>query len=718
MTLALLLTHLLWSFFQYTPFVPGFAAAFLSSRIHGRHAGFLAVIIGLAGYTLFPPPLPAAGFYRLLLGFVVISGAFGWLVARRYEIEADLRASQEHVKAVISSLPIVLWVIDREGQVTFAEGNGLGVLNVKPRELVGRSVFELYQGVPDVIANTTRVLAGETFTAVVVLGEVAIETWYSPVRDPQGTVTGAIGVSLDITARKAAEQVVIRSERRLQTIIDAEPACVKVVSLDGRLLEMNRAGLAMLAAGVPEQVIGRPVTDLVHPDDRSRYLQMHAAASGGSPRRWEYRMVTLDGTERWVDSHIVPFDTPLEGIGIQRAVLGVTSDITERKQLERQLQGAQHMEAVGRLAGGVAHDFNNLLTAISGFTELVVLTMEDGEPRRENLLEVQKAALRAEVLTRQLLAFSRRQVLLTTVLDVNALVGDIEKLLVRTIGEKIELVLTFDPALEPVRADGTQLEQVLINLAVNARDAMPNGGQLRFATGMVDVDQAAAQRRAPMPEGRYVRVTITDTGTGISEDVRQHIFEPFFTTKELNKGTGLGLAMVYGIVKQSGGYVWVTSELGAGTSFEIYLPAVREPIEPVVRAEPPPPPNGGTETVLLAEDDPAVRRLASTALRQSGYTVLEARDGAAALQIARSDRARDIHLLVTDVVMPGLSGPDLVSQLAPERPGMRVLYTSGYAEPVTMRMGLQRDVPLLAKPFLPHELIQRVRQTLDDSLTL
>jgi two-component system, cell cycle sensor histidine kinase and response regulator CckA len=319
----------------------------------------------------------------------------------------------------------------------------------------------------------------------------------------------------------------------------------------------------------------------------------------------------------------------------------------------------------------------------------------------------------AATLTRQLLAFSRRQILQTKVVDLNTLVRDVQKLLRRTIGEDIELVMTFDPALEPVRADPSQLEQVVLNLAVNARDAMPKGGSLRFVTEMIDVDAVERQRRAPVPVGRYVRLTIADTGFGISPEIQQHIFEPFFTTKDRHKGTGLGLATVYGIVKQSGGYISVTSQLGVGTSFEIHLPVVHEAVEPLVRVEESKLFTGGDETVLLAEDDGAVRRLASIALRQYGYTVLEARDGEEALQLARSDRNRDIHLLITDVVMPGVSGRDLALQLAAERPNMRVLYTSGYAEAVTMRAGLAHGVPLLAKPFLPNELLRRVRESLD-----
>jgi PAS domain S-box-containing protein len=531
--------------------------------------------------------------------------------------------------------------------------------------------------------------------------------------DGSGQVVRLMGTSQDVTDHKAADEVVTRSERRLQTIIDAEPACVTVVSRDGTLLDMNRAGLEMVGVDDLAQVVGRSVTNLVHADHLHQYLAMHRAASNGSPGRLEFRLLGFNGEDRWVDSRAVPFDASMQAAGAERAVLSVASDVTERKRLEGRLREAHQMEAVGRLAGGVAHDFNNLLTAISGFTELVLHTVDEADPRRADLIEVRKAAIRAASLTRQLLAFGRRQILQPKVLDLNALVSDIEKLLHRTLGEDIEIVLNFDPALEPVRADPSQLEQVVINIAVNARDAMPKGGRLRFMTGMVDVDTAAAQRRGPMPPGRYVRLIIADTGTGMSSEIKRHIFEPFFTTKERNKGTGLGLATVYGIVKQSGGYIWVTSQPGLGTSFEIDLPAIEGTVEALVRAEQPAAVTGGTETVLLAEDDGAVRRLASIALRQYGYTVLEARDGEEALQMARSDRRRDIHLLIADVVMPGLSGRDLALQLGTERPAIKVLYTSGYAEAITIRAGLTRGEPLLAKPFVSCDLVQRVRETLD-----
>lgn len=583
MICALVLTHVFWRFLQYTPFLIGFAAAILSSRVGGRAAGFLAVGIGLVGYALFPPPLPEEELGRLLFGFAVVSGIFSWLVARRYEIEAALRSSQERLRAVLSSLPIMVWAIDRAGDVTLAEGSGLKVLNLSSRELVGRSVFELYRDHPDVLANTKRALEGETFTATFVLGDVAVETWYSPLRSDHGSVSGAIGVSLDVTTRRRLEQ---------------------------------------------------------------QYLQ------------------------------------------------------------------AQKMESVGQLAAGIAHDFSNLLVAIGGYAELVMESFDPADPRRSDLLEVRKAAERADALTRQLLAFSRRQVLHPKVIDLNLLVGEVQKLLRRTIAEHIDLVLDLDPVLDPIRADPTQIEQVLLNLAVNARDAMPAGGQLHLATENVNVDDGLAARRPPMTPGRYVRLTVRDTGTGMDEHVKAHLFEPFFTTKDRSKGTGLGLATVYGIVRQSGGFIWVDSRPGQGTVFDIYFPAIQGKVEAAARTDTGGSMTGGSETILLVEDDAAVRRLAREVLTRYGYTILEARDGEEALAIAEHHQSV-IDLLITDVIMPGLGGRALAVKLIATRPAIRVLYTSGYAADLMLREELEGDLPFLAKSFLPSDLIRTVRGVLD-----
>jgi len=837
---ALALTAGFWPFLQYTPFLLGFGAVIVSSRVGGRQAGVLAVILGAVGYALFPPPLPGHAYVRLLLGFVVISSAFGWLVARRYEIEADLRASQEHLNAIISSLPIVLLVMNRDGHVTLAEGRGLEALDIHPPELVGHSVFEVYRDVPEIIANTRRVLAGETFTAIVTLRDVVVETSYSPLRDRQGSVIGAIGVSQDITERQAAEQSVSRSERQLKTIIDAAPACVKLVAADGRLLDMNRAGLTIIGAENLAQVVGRPVTDLVHPDDRDRYLEMHRTAIDGSPGRLEFRVIGLSGEERWVDSRAVPFDVSTDAGETQPIVLSVTSDIservraqralseveermhfalevsrlgvwesnlktgvsywsetcevlhglergtfgksflafidcihpedresvlktideavrehrdavieyrtawqdgiqryisstahffydeigmplrgagvavdvTDRRSLEAQLRQSHKMEAIGVLAGGIAHDFNNLLTAIGGYTELVLHTLDDRDARREDLQEVAKGVQRAAAVTRQLLAVSRRQVLEPSVLDLNDVVADVQKLLRRTIPENIQLLLELSPVLDPVRADRGQLEQVVLNLAINAGDAMPRGGELRLATDTIDVDDAWAHRHPPMPAGRYVRLVVSDTGVGIPPETQARIFEPFFTTKARGEGTGLGLATVYGIVKQSDGFIWVDSQVGRGTTFEIYLPIAHAAVEPPVQVVTAVDISGGSQTILLAEDDGAIRRLARVILANQGYTVLDARDGDEALAMARQHPG-EIHLLVTDVVMPGLSGRDLAARLTGERPGVRVLYMSGYTENVMMRAGFEHGLILLTKPFLPVDLLRKVKEMLE-----
>jgi PAS domain S-box-containing protein len=447
----------------------------------------------------------------------------------------------------------------------------------------------------------------------------------------------------------------------------------------------------------------------VHPDDRSMVQRIIGESLGnGHPFDFEHRILHTGGqvpimlargrAVRGDDGQIV-------------RLLGTEQDITERKRLESHLRQAQKMEAVGLLASGIAHDFNNLLTAISGYTHLVLEDLGDGS-HQADMQEVLKATDRAGALTRQLLAFSRTQVLTLTVLDLNVLVTSIAKLLARTIPKNIDLVLDLDPVLKAVKADAAQLEQVLLNLAVNARDAMPQGGELRISTAVADVDALWAERYPPMAAGRYVRLVVTDTGTGMAPATQARVFEPFFTTKEVGEGTGLGLSMAYGIIKQSSGFISVTSELAHGTSFEIYLPVVDEALDSLPASATRTAVRGGSETILFAENDGAVRRLAHTVLTSYGYSVLDARDGDEALTIA-SRHTGTIHLLIADVIMPGLSGPDLAEQLTRVVPGMRVLYTSGYTEDATRRLGVNEGLALLAKPFLPVDLLHKVRETLE-----
>ena len=397
---------------------------------------------------------------------------------------------------------------------------------------------------------------------------------------------------------------------------------------------------------------------------------------------------------------------------VTRAVEGAAVR-RERRQLEEQLQHSQRMEAVGRLAGGIAHDFNNVLTAVLGSIELLLLDAPPDRPHREELDIIRDAATRARDLIRQLLAFSARQVLQPMVVDLNRLVKDIAKLLRRLIGEDIALETTLAPALGAVRVDTGQIEQVLVNLAVNARDAMPQGGRLAIETDNVEVDGTRAPPAATVPAGRYVLLQVSDSGVGIDALVQAHLFEPFFTTKPRGKGTGLGLATVYGIVRQSEGHVTVESTPGRGATFRIYLPRVEAPLDPTESPSPVAAPAAGTETILLAEDERLVRVLAQKVLERAGYRVLVATGGTEALAVAEHHDG-PIHLLLTDVVMPEMNGRELARRLTAVRPGVRVLYMSGYADEAVAQHGvLDPGTAFLQKPFTPEALAKKVRGVLD-----
>jgi len=395
-------------------------------------------------------------------------------------------------------------------------------------------------------------------------------------------------------------------------------------------------------------------------------------------------------------------------------------DVTDRKRaeaalraLEEQQRQAQKMEAIGRLASGVAHDFNNLLTAILGSTDLLLEELPADHSGRLEAEETRKAALRAADLTRQLLAFSRQQVLAPQVLDINDVVTNVDTMLRRVIGEHVEVRTVQAPDLGAVRADPGQLEQVLLNLAVNARDAMPRGGRLTIETANADLDDTYAAQHAAVAPGRYVMFAVSDTGTGMDAETQTRLFEPFFTTKEKGKGTGLGLATVYGIVKQSGGHIWVYSEPGQGTTMKVYLPRVEEAIEPITAPARPSGPLRGSETILIVEDQDEVRNLTRRLLEARGYRVLVAASGADALRIADQEAGR-IDLLLTDVIMPGMSGREVALLLGPAHPHMRVLFVSGYTDDSIVHHGvLDPGVAFLQKPFTSQTLAQKVREVLD-----
>jgi hypothetical protein len=393
---------------------------------------------------------------------------------------------------------------------------------------------------------------------------------------------------------------------------------------------------------------------------------------------------------------------------------GIVEDITDRKNLEEHLRQAQKMESVGLLAGGIAHDFNNLLTAINGYSELLLSSNNLHDGLRRELEEIRKAGDRAAQLTQQLLAFSRKQILQPQLLDLNAVVGNVDRLLRRLIGEDVELITVLSPDLGRIKADPGQVEQVIMNLAVNARDAMPKGGRLTIETANVELDEDYVSRHVTVVPGRYVLLAMSDTGVGMEAPVLRRIFEPFFTTKELGKGTGMGLSTVYGIVKQSGGYIWVYSEPGQGTSFKVYFPQVGDAAASDASRTQLPELARGSETILVVEDEETVRHLILAVLRRRGYQTLEARQAQEALEFAEKHPG-PIHVMLTDVVMPKMSGRELANQLATLRPEAKILFMSGYATNAIIHHGvLDPGTAFLQKPFTPDALVRKIRQILDD----
>ena len=476
-----------------------------------------------------------------------------------------------------------------------------------------------------------------------------------------------------------------------------------------RIAECNDAMARMYGYKEARDLVGTALGELHNVGDPANREQIRSFIRAGYRLSdSETREHAQDGKPRVFLNNVVGF---LEDGQLVR-VWGTQRDVSDQRHLEEQFRQAQKMEAVGQLAGGIAHDFNNLLTAILGNTQLLLRDLPPGDAKRGDVEEIRKASERAASLTRQLLAYSRRQMLQPEVLDLNVVVAEMDKMLRRLIGEHIALVTVLSPELGRVRADPNQIEQVLVNLAVNARDAMPDGGRLTIETANVDLDDAFAQAHLGSVPGPYAMFAVTDTGTGMDAAVRAHLFEPFFTTKEVGKGTGLGLATAYGIVKQSDGYISVYSEPGRGSSFKVYLPRIATPA-----ATAPAPakggPDRGTETILVVEDEPAVLTLSRRALEAQGYVVLAASDGAAALRLVER-HGGIIQLLVTDVVMPGLSGRDLADQLVARRPGIRVLYMSGYPGDAVVQHGeLPAGSAFLPKPFSPDGLARKVRDLLD-----
>jgi PAS domain S-box-containing protein len=525
---------------------------------------------------------------------------------------------------------------------------------------------------------------------------------------------GVVTVGRDISDRYRAEQFREEAEEKYRTLVEQVAAISYIAELgrDGQWLYVSPQVETMFGFAVDDWLAGsRQWMRHVHSEDHGVVDAAEEASKRGERFQAEYRVIRHDGRVIWVSDTAVV----VPGSDSHPLMEGIIVDITERKQFEAQLQQARRMEAVGRLAGGIAHDFNNLLTIIKGYAELAMMRAKGLPELKADVERIEDASERASGLVRQLLAFSRRQVLQPKVLDLNGIVLGLDKLLRRLMDEDIEMLTVADKLVGTIKADPGQIEQVIMNLVVNARDAMPDGGRLIVETANAELDAVYARDHATVRPGRYVMLAVSDTGTGMSADTVAHIFEPFYTTKESGRGTGLGLSTVYGIVKQSGGYVWVYSEPGRGTTFKVYLPRVDEALEtlPTAKAKSQDRVKMGTETILLVEDEPDLRELTRTVLASKGYTIVEARNAEEAEHLAENNGAK-IHLLLTDVIMPGISGRELAKRILARHSAMRVLYMSGYTYNVIAQGGtLERGVSFLQKPFTPSSLAEKVREVLD-----
>ena len=528
-------------------------------------------------------------------------------------------------------------------------------------------------------------------------------------------IAGAIANAQLFAERTQAQKALQESEQRYRALAESAQDFIFILDREGNVQYVNSFGAATFGCR-QEELIGRNLLEIFPSENSDRQLQrIREVFESGVTLRVDHK-AAFPNLDLWLNTQLIPLRNEQ---GEMTSVLGVSRDITERKRaeeematLQEQLRQSQKMEAIGRLAGGIAHDFNNILTVIRGYSELSLMNLKESDPLKTNLAEIQKAAGRASDLTRQLLAFSRRQILEMKLINLNLLVKDLDKMLRRVIGEDIELVTLLAPELESVRADPGQIEQAILNLAVNARDAMPHGGKLIIETGNADLDETYTRTHMGVTPGHYVTFSVSDTGCGMTPEVRERVFEPFFTTKD--QGTGLGLSTVYGIVKQIGGSIWLYSEPGQGTTFKIYLPRVAEKADGIPRrnysTDLPP----GSETILLVEDEPSVRDLASRILRGQGYTVMEAANGHEAMQLLQDQTKKTIHLLLTDMVMPRMGGKELAERLKNLLPGIKILFTSGYTDGAIVHRGvLHPGTHFLQKPFTPVVLARKVREVLD-----
>jgi PAS domain S-box-containing protein len=634
--------------------------------------------------------------------------------------QATIISSEKRFRDIASSMAGWVWETDAQGFCTFASDTVETILGYKPDEVIGKT-SDFFMA-PEEAQRVGRI-AGELIATKSPMTN--FETWKRhkdghmvcllanalPVLDGDGALLGYRGVDIDITERKHSERALQESQARFSELAENVTEVFWVSEPDRRRLLYVSPAYERIWGRTCNSVYADPLSwkTAIHPNDRKHVDEAVSDWTQTGNSEQSYRILRPDGSERWILDRAFPVR---DASGKIIRIVGVAQDVTESRKLESQFRHAQKMEAIGQLAGGVAHDFNNILSVITIHTDLLTAKLPKGDPTRESLVDIQRAADRAAALTRQLLAFSRRQVVEPKVIELNSAVADSEKMLRRLIGEDVHLETALHPGLRAVKIDPGQLGQVIMNLAVNARDAMPRGGQLTIETHNVELDETYARAHAETKPGSYVLLAVTDTGCGMDGEVLAHIWEPFFTTKGAGRGTGLGLSVVHGIVKQANGHLSVYSECDIGTTFKIYLPAVAENAQAVPGMEKSTMARGH-ETILLADDEDHFRKVTAMALEHLGYTVLQASGGEQTQKLAMQHTGR-IDLLLTDVVMPGMGGRMLAESLQASHPHLKVLYQSGYTDDAVVRHGiLHAEVAFLQKPFTLASLAAKVREVLD-----
>jgi len=623
----------------------------------------------------------------------------------------DLAVTLDPLRAFAEATTDAFFVKDREGRYAYANPAWLSGFGLTLEGVLGRTDLDLFSpevAVPRMERDRLVLERGETVVNEAVQTTLEGAHWYISRKDPwrgeSGEIIGVVGNARDITERREAEEERDRVRAEMDLVFAGAPVGLAFLDQGARYVRLN-SWLARFIGIAPEELLGRTPAELVPGAEPSVEAIVRGVLETGEPAIDIERSGELLGRPgellHWVSSYYPLRDAAGDVVGVGLVV----RDVTEQRHLEERARSRQRLEALGGLAGGIAHDFNNLLTAITGYAEIALSGLGPEEPVRTDIEEIRHAAGRAAALTSQLLAFGRSQVLRPETVDLNDVVLAVDPLLRRLLGADVELVTLLGEGLAPVSADRGQLEQVLVNLAVNARDAMPAGGTLAIATTDVTLPDGE------LPPGDYVRLSVADTGIGIPSGLRDRIFEPFFTTKEAGEGSGLGLATVYGIVSQSSGAIGVESKPGR-TVFTVHLPRAEGAAMPSATAAPDPLALGGNETILLVDDEDVVRGLVRRVLAERGYTVLEARNGSEALSVA--ERANgSIDLVVTDVVMPHLGGPEMVERLVQVRPDLKVLFISGYTGQATSFYGVQPGRAFLQKPFTPQALAEAVRSALD-----